>query len=70
MKIQKSPLVSAELMAELQEAAANAAKGVRDPCEMRQAAEHMDQLSEEIRKQVGLQNIGVDIIREMRGPLK
>jgi uncharacterized protein YjeT (DUF2065 family) len=54
----------------LQQAAEDAAKGIRDPEEMRKAAQRMDQLSEEIYRRNGVLNIGVDIIREMRGPLE
>jgi hypothetical protein len=55
-----------ELMAELQAAADNAAKGIRDPEIMRKAAESMDRLSEEIRKKHGVLDIGVSAIRELR----
>jgi hypothetical protein len=55
-----------ELMAELQAAAEKAAKGVRDPEEMRKAAEEMDHISEEIRKRQGILDIGVPAIRELR----
>jgi len=58
--------VSPEVMAELREAAERAAKGIRDPEVMRQACEHMDHLSEEIRQKMGVQDIGVRIIREIR----
>jgi hypothetical protein len=55
-----------DLMAELQQAAQRAAKGIRDPEAMRQAAERMDRLREENRKKVGVQDIGVQIVREAR----
>ncbi|MCI0640302.1 MAG: hypothetical protein L0Y72_12650 [Gemmataceae bacterium] len=55
-----------ELMAELQEAADRAARGVRDPAIMRQACESMDRLREEIRKKNGILDIGVPAIRELR----
>ena len=55
-----------DVMADLQEAAERAAKGIHDPEVMRRACEHMDRLSEEIRQQMGVQDIGVQIIREMR----
>ena len=66
--IDKSELsgISPEVMAELQQAAALAAKGVRDPEAMRLAAERMDRLREENRKQFGVQDIGVQIIRAAR----
>lgn len=55
-----------ELMAGLQEAADRAAKGIRDPEEMRKACEHMDRLSEEIFQKHGILDIGVPAIRELR----
>jgi hypothetical protein len=57
---------SPELMAELQETAAKLAKGIRDPEAAKKAAERMDRMREENRRTFGVQNIGVDIIREMR----
>lgn len=59
-------LFSPELLAELREAAARAAKGVRDPEAMRRACEHMDRIREENRKKLGEADIGVQIIREFR----
>jgi hypothetical protein len=58
--------IPADLMAELQQAARRAAKGVRDPEAMRLASERMDRLREENRKKYGVQDIGVQIIRESR----
>ena len=55
-----------ELLAELQEAADRAARGVRDPEVMRQAAASMDRLREEIRQTHGLLDIAVPAIREFR----
>ncbi len=55
-----------DLMAELRRAAERAAKGDRDPEVMRRAAERMDLLREENRKKLGVQDIGVPIIREYR----
>jgi succinate dehydrogenase/fumarate reductase flavoprotein subunit len=55
-----------EVMAELQEAAEDAAKGIRDPERMRKACERMDRMREEIEREFGVQDIGVQIIREMR----
>lgn len=57
-----------ELMAELEEAARYAASGVRDPEVMREAAESMDRLREEIRRRHGVLDIGVPAIRELRDP--
>jgi hypothetical protein len=58
-----------EIMAELQEAARRAAAGVRDPQEMLEAAERMDQMREEIRQREGLLDIAVPAVRELRGDL-
>ena len=55
-----------QLLAEMQEAADRAAKGVRDPEVMRQAAESMDRLREAIRQRHGTLDIGVPAIRELR----
>ena len=66
MNTTEDNLITPELMAELQEAADQAAKGVRDPETRRQACQRMDRMREENRKLFGEQNVGVDIIREMR----
>lgn len=58
--------IPAEVMAELRAAAEYAAKRVRDPEVMRKACERMDRRAEENAKRYGVQNVGVDIIREMR----
>jgi hypothetical protein len=58
--------IPAELMAELQEAADRAARGVRDPEVMARACASMDRLREEIRKQHGTLDIGVSALRELR----
>ena len=58
--------IAPELMAELQEAADKLARGERDPKGAKQAAQRMDQLREENRRLFGVQNLGVDIIRQMR----
>ncbi len=55
-----------DLMAELQQAAERAAKGVRDPEAMRQACERMDRISEQIRQRHGVLDIGTPAIRELR----
>jgi hypothetical protein len=57
------------LRAEIEEAVRRAMSGRRDPEVMRQACEHMDQVREAIRRQHGVQDIGVDLIRELRGEL-
>jgi hypothetical protein len=58
--------ISAESMARLQDAASKAARGVRDPEEMRKAFERMDRLREKIRQQHGLLDIAVPAIRDLR----
>lgn len=55
-----------EIMAELQKAAEDASKGVRDPETMRQACERMDRIREKNRALYGEQDIAVEIVREMR----
>ncbi len=57
---------SPELMAELQEAADRAAKGIRDPEAIRKARADMDRIREEIRHEHGVLDIGVPAIRELR----
>ncbi len=58
-----------ELLAELQEAADNAARGIRDPEAAREAAAEVDRIREENCRRFGAQAVGVSIIRELRGPL-
>jgi hypothetical protein len=55
-----------ELMAELQQAAENAAKGISDPEDAKKACEEMDQIREQIRARHGILDIGVPAIRELR----
>ena len=55
-----------EVMAELQKLADDAAKGIRDPERMRQAAERMDRMREETYRKHGLLDIGLPAIRELR----
>jgi hypothetical protein len=55
-----------EVMAELRDAAAKAAGGVRDPDAARQACERMDRMRGELRQQHGEMNVAVDLIRETR----
>jgi hypothetical protein len=57
---------SADIMARMQEAAERAAKGSRDPEDMRKACENMDRVSEEVRRRNGVLDIGVRAIRELR----
>jgi hypothetical protein len=69
MKAKPFSTTPPELRAEFTEAVLVAMSGQRDPEVMRVACEHMDRLREEIRRQHGIQNIGVDLIRELRGEL-
>jgi hypothetical protein len=55
-----------ELLAELQEAAEQAARGIRDPEAARKACEEMDRIREDIIRKHGLLDIGVPAIRELR----
>jgi hypothetical protein len=59
-------MIPDEVMAEMQEAAERAAKGVRDPKRMKRARQSMDRIREEIRKEHGLLDIGVPAIRKLR----
>ena len=61
--------ISPQLRAEFEEAVRRALSGQRDPEAMKKACEHMDSVREEIRRQYGVQDIGVDLIRELRGEL-
>ncbi len=60
------PVFTPEVMAELQKLADDAAKGIRDPEKMRQAAERMDRMREETYRKHGLLDIGLPAIRELR----
>jgi hypothetical protein len=64
--VPESTCISAELMAELQRAADDLAMGKRNPEAAKEAAQRMDRRREENRRLFGVQNIGVDIIRQMR----
>ncbi len=66
MNISEKALIPAELMADLQEAADKAARGVHDPEDRRKAREEMDRIREEIRTTHGILDIGVPAIRELR----
>jgi hypothetical protein len=56
----------AELLAQMQEAAERAAKGVRDPEAMRRAVASLNLVREGIRRRHGLLDIAVPSIRELR----
>ncbi len=51
---------------EVQVAIDRALEGVRDPESMRQAAERMDRMREDMRARVGNVNLAVPLIRENR----
>jgi hypothetical protein len=55
-----------ELMAELQEAADQAAKGIRDAEAAKKARAETDRVREEIFRKHGILDIGVPAIRELR----
>lgn len=60
------PGISPELMADLQEAADHAARGIRDPEAMRKACERMDRTREAIRQRIGVLDFAVPTIRALR----
>ena len=43
-------------------------KGIRDPKDMKWAAEQMDRMREEIRQRCGTVDMAVELIREARDP--
>ena len=51
---------------EVQAAVDRVLRGVRDPESMRQAAERMDRMREEMRRRVGDVDLAVPLIRETR----
>jgi hypothetical protein len=62
----KSPTIPPGLMAEMQERAERAARGVIDPGTRRIARERMDRMREEFRRRHGEVNLAVELIREAR----
>jgi hypothetical protein len=58
--------ISPEVMAQLQAAVDRAAKGIRDPEEMRKACERMDRTREAIRQRCGVMDFAVPTIRALR----
>jgi hypothetical protein len=64
--VRESTCISPELLAELQDAAGRLARGERDPEIAKRAAQRMDRMREENRKLFGVQNCGVDTIRQIR----
>ena len=59
-------IIPEHLKAELEEALANIAKGVRDPRKMQAACEEMDRIREENRRLFGESDIAVELIRQTR----
>ena len=59
-------ILTPEILAEMEEAARLAVSNVRDREAMKAACAEMDRISEEIRKQHGILDIGVPAIRELR----
>jgi hypothetical protein len=64
--IKRTPTIPSELMAEMQERAERAARGVIDPDARRKAAQRMDQMREEFRRKHGEVKLAVELIREAR----
>lgn len=62
-------IISAEVMAKMQETADKAAKGIRDPEEMDRAFKEMDRVREELRKKIGTVDMALDLIRDARNQL-
>ena len=60
------PSIPLEVLAELQEAADRAARGICDPQIARQARERMDRQREQIRRKHGLLDLAVPAIRALR----
>ena len=66
MKTTEKNLIPTRLLADLQEAADRVATGIRDPEAMKKAARDMDRMREETRKELGIIEVAVDLIRESR----
>jgi hypothetical protein len=66
METLKSDAIEPVLMAEMQERADRATKGVRDPEAMRRARLRMDRMREEFRRRHGEDDLAVELIREAR----
>jgi len=58
--------LDAIVLAEMQIAAENAAKGIRDPERVKRARASMDRIREDIRREHGVLDIGMPAIREFR----
>ncbi len=61
-----SGIIPDYLKAELEEALASIAKGVRDPQKMKAACEEMDRIREENRQLFGESDIAVELVRRTR----
>ncbi len=59
-------LIPVDVMRRMQEAADRAAKGVRNPADMRRAREELNRLREGLRQEIGIVNMAVDLIRDAR----
>lgn len=64
--IERASTIPPELLAEMQERAERAAKGVIDPEARRIARERMDRMREEFCRRHGEVNLAVELIREAR----
>ncbi len=64
---EKSPAIDPEVLADL-EAVCNTKGIVRDPNLLRRITERADQVRQETLKQLGVQEIGAEIIRTMHDP--
>lgn len=64
--LERESAIAAELMAELQNRAERAARGLIDPETRRMARERMDRMREEFRQRHGEVNLAVELIREAR----
>ena len=67
MKTSEAPSgIPPEIADELQQTLADLVKGVRDREKMNAAAARMDHIREQNRKTLGQEDIGVEIVRQMR----
>lgn len=57
---------STDLVRELEQALERASSGNRDAVEMRHAREEMNRLREELRREIGIVDVAVDLIRDAR----
>jgi hypothetical protein len=64
--IERPSAIPPEILAEMQERAERAARGLRDPEDARRACERMDRMREELRQRVGETDIAVALVREAR----